>query len=170
VLDQERLYSQLKRDMPDFVKVVLLPKSGGVNCHLLDDWCFHIFLVYSGHGSLGCTFFGLLCDENLKFHFVREKAVCLILHIFHLNSTLYWVCCHCGIHVFSFCFAEYMHLGNANHLSDMCIVKGCWKNDKSACRSTTWKNSRVFLWPRRTPDTTHIWCPVFRHPYLQSRR
>ena len=31
VLDQERLHSQLKRDMPDFVKVVLLPKSGGVS-------------------------------------------------------------------------------------------------------------------------------------------
>ncbi|XP_064613711.1 polyribonucleotide 5'-hydroxyl-kinase Clp1-like isoform X2 [Liolophura sinensis] len=30
VLDQERLYSELSRDMPDFVKVVLLPKSGGV--------------------------------------------------------------------------------------------------------------------------------------------
>lgn len=30
VLDQERLYSELTRDMPDFVKVVLLPKSGGV--------------------------------------------------------------------------------------------------------------------------------------------
>ncbi|XP_025096265.1 polyribonucleotide 5'-hydroxyl-kinase Clp1-like [Pomacea canaliculata] len=30
VLDQERLYNQLKSDMPDFVKIVLLPKSGGV--------------------------------------------------------------------------------------------------------------------------------------------
>lgn len=30
VLDQERLYSELKRDMPDFVQIVLLPKSGGV--------------------------------------------------------------------------------------------------------------------------------------------
>ncbi|KAK0182530.1 hypothetical protein PV327_000662 [Microctonus hyperodae] len=30
VLDQERLYNELVRDMPDFVKVVLLPKSGGV--------------------------------------------------------------------------------------------------------------------------------------------
>ena len=30
VLDQERLYSELKRDMPDFVKIILLPKSGGV--------------------------------------------------------------------------------------------------------------------------------------------
>ena len=30
VLDQERLHSELVRDMPDFVKVVLLPKSGGV--------------------------------------------------------------------------------------------------------------------------------------------
>lgn len=30
VLDQERLYNELLRDIPAFVKVVLLPKSGGV--------------------------------------------------------------------------------------------------------------------------------------------
>lgn len=30
VLDQERLFNELLRDMPAFVKVVLLPKSGGV--------------------------------------------------------------------------------------------------------------------------------------------
>lgn len=30
VLDQERLYTNLKTDMPNFVRVVLLPKSGGV--------------------------------------------------------------------------------------------------------------------------------------------
>ncbi|PIK62240.1 putative polyribonucleotide 5'-hydroxyl-kinase Clp1-like [Apostichopus japonicus] len=30
VLDQERLYNELVRDMPSFVKVVLQPKSGGV--------------------------------------------------------------------------------------------------------------------------------------------
>lgn len=30
VLDQERLYNELVRDMPNFVKIVLLPKSGGV--------------------------------------------------------------------------------------------------------------------------------------------
>ncbi|XP_013170540.1 PREDICTED: protein CLP1 homolog isoform X2 [Papilio xuthus] len=30
VLDNERLYNELKRDMPKFVKVVYLPKSGGV--------------------------------------------------------------------------------------------------------------------------------------------
>ncbi|XP_014210127.1 protein CLP1 homolog [Copidosoma floridanum] len=30
VLDQERLYNELVRDMPNFVKVVHLPKSGGV--------------------------------------------------------------------------------------------------------------------------------------------
>ncbi|XP_063220966.1 protein CLP1 homolog isoform X2 [Bacillus rossius redtenbacheri] len=30
VLDQERLYNELVRDMPTFVKVVFLPKSGGV--------------------------------------------------------------------------------------------------------------------------------------------
>lgn len=31
VLDNERLYNELKRDMPKFVKVVYLPKSGGVS-------------------------------------------------------------------------------------------------------------------------------------------
>lgn len=30
VLDQERLYNELTREMPDFVKVVFVPKSGGV--------------------------------------------------------------------------------------------------------------------------------------------
>lgn len=30
VLDQERLFNELSRDMPPFVKVVFLPKSGGV--------------------------------------------------------------------------------------------------------------------------------------------
>lgn len=31
VLDQERLYNELVRDMPGFVNVVILPKSGGVS-------------------------------------------------------------------------------------------------------------------------------------------
>ena len=31
VLDQERLHNELTRDMPEFVKVILLPKSGGVS-------------------------------------------------------------------------------------------------------------------------------------------
>ncbi|XP_006012987.1 polyribonucleotide 5'-hydroxyl-kinase Clp1 [Latimeria chalumnae] len=30
VLDQERLYNELKRDLPHFVRTILLPKSGGV--------------------------------------------------------------------------------------------------------------------------------------------
>lgn len=34
VLDQERLYNELVRDMPAFVKVVFLPKSGGVSSYL----------------------------------------------------------------------------------------------------------------------------------------
>lgn len=34
VLDQERLYNELVRDMPVFVKVVLLPKSGGVSIYI----------------------------------------------------------------------------------------------------------------------------------------
>lgn len=32
VLDQERLRVELKRDLPDYVKVLSLPKSGGVVC------------------------------------------------------------------------------------------------------------------------------------------
>jgi len=31
ILDQERLYNELVRDMPTFVKTVFLPKSGGVS-------------------------------------------------------------------------------------------------------------------------------------------
>lgn len=31
VLDQERLYNELVRDVPKFVRVVFLPKSGGVS-------------------------------------------------------------------------------------------------------------------------------------------
>lgn len=31
VLDQERLYNELVRDMPQFVKIIFLPKSGGVS-------------------------------------------------------------------------------------------------------------------------------------------
>lgn len=31
VLDNERLYNELVRDMPKFVKVIFLPKSGGVS-------------------------------------------------------------------------------------------------------------------------------------------
>ena len=33
VLDQERLYNELVRDMPKFVKVIFLQKSGGVRIH-----------------------------------------------------------------------------------------------------------------------------------------
>lgn len=34
VLDQERLYNELVRDMPAFVKVVFVPKSGGVSSYI----------------------------------------------------------------------------------------------------------------------------------------
>jgi hypothetical protein len=49
VLGQERLYSELKRDMPEFVNVVLLPKSGGVRYPLLpyDVHVQQIFLMSS---------------------------------------------------------------------------------------------------------------------------
>lgn len=37
VLDQERLYNELLRDIPKFVQVVYLPKSGGVSDGLVSD-------------------------------------------------------------------------------------------------------------------------------------
>jgi mRNA cleavage and polyadenylation factor CLP1 P-loop len=37
VLDQERLYNELVRDMPDFVKVVFQPKSGGVRIFIYQN-------------------------------------------------------------------------------------------------------------------------------------
>ena len=40
VLDQERLHIELQRDVPDFVKVILLPKSGGVRMYILFK-CIH---------------------------------------------------------------------------------------------------------------------------------
>lgn len=53
VLDQERLYNELVRDMPAFVKVVFLPKSGGVSfMEISKVWDFHkhylqnLFIVY----------------------------------------------------------------------------------------------------------------------------
>lgn len=36
VLDQERLRVELKRDLPDYIKVLSLPKSGGVVCKSQD--------------------------------------------------------------------------------------------------------------------------------------
>ena len=37
VLDQERVYNDLVRDMPNFVKTIWLPKSGGVVERSLDQ-------------------------------------------------------------------------------------------------------------------------------------
>ena len=45
VLDQERLYNELVRDMPDFVKVLFQPKSGGVRIFF-----YHYLQTY---GKLG---------------------------------------------------------------------------------------------------------------------
>lgn len=45
VLDQERLYNELVRDMPVFVKVVLLPKSGGVSITIKIIIILHYLLV-----------------------------------------------------------------------------------------------------------------------------
>jgi polynucleotide 5'-kinase involved in rRNA processing len=39
VLDQERLYNELVRDLPETVKVVFQPKSGGVCIYVLNT-CF----------------------------------------------------------------------------------------------------------------------------------
>jgi polyribonucleotide 5'-hydroxyl-kinase len=36
VLDQERLRVELKRDLPDYVKILSVPKSGGVVCKSAD--------------------------------------------------------------------------------------------------------------------------------------
>lgn len=45
VLDQERLYNELVRDMPPFVRVVFLPKSGGVS---ISSWiCILILIPFS---------------------------------------------------------------------------------------------------------------------------
>lgn len=41
VLDQERLYNELVRDLPDTVKIVFQPKSGGVcTCQLFSVTIF----------------------------------------------------------------------------------------------------------------------------------
>lgn len=53
VLDQERLYNELVRDMPEFVKVVLLPKSGGVSSN------HKVSCIISSHHS-GITYLLLL--------------------------------------------------------------------------------------------------------------
>ena len=50
VLDQERLYNQLKGDLPDFVKIVLLPKSGGV---CTSDFCCFFCVQFSMDLSRG---------------------------------------------------------------------------------------------------------------------
>lgn len=49
VLDQERLYNELVRDMPNYVKIVFIQKSGGVSVlHLL-----HL-IINNLEMSLGC--------------------------------------------------------------------------------------------------------------------
>ena len=40
VLDQERLYNELRRDLPEFVKVILQQKSGGVSF----SFCSNLFI------------------------------------------------------------------------------------------------------------------------------
>ncbi len=45
VLDQERLYNELVRDMPSFVKVALLPKSGGVSNIMFFSCFFSLILI-----------------------------------------------------------------------------------------------------------------------------
>jgi len=50
------------------------------------------------------------------------------------------------------------------------FYKGCRKNNKSTCWSTTRENSRILLRPRRAAVSAHIWCPVFWHSHLQSWR
>ena len=40
VLDQERLYNELVRDLPDFVKIAFQPKSGGVRMLIMIENCW----------------------------------------------------------------------------------------------------------------------------------
>lgn len=48
VLDQERLYNELLRDIPKFVQVVYLPKSGGVCCCFVGVVSAKIMFLFSG--------------------------------------------------------------------------------------------------------------------------
>lgn len=50
VLDQERLYNELVRDMPNFIKVVFLPKSGGVSINVKSKRSLFVIQKY----NLGC--------------------------------------------------------------------------------------------------------------------
>ena len=43
VLDTERLFSQLRREIANFVKIILLPKSGGVI--LIPEFFYNIFIT-----------------------------------------------------------------------------------------------------------------------------
>lgn len=55
VLDQERLYNELLRDIPKFVQVVYLPKSGGVslNAHEKIVFLSTLYLAFPSP-PLGC--------------------------------------------------------------------------------------------------------------------
>lgn len=59
VLDNERLYNELVRDMPKFVKVIFLPKSGGVSSSII----FNNY-VY---------FIQKLTKENYYFRLLKEQ-------------------------------------------------------------------------------------------------
>ncbi len=68
VLDQEWLYTELVRDMPSFVKVVLQPKSGGVS---LQSFIFHL-LKYLW--KLSCDRFLLLDIKSTKCEIDRWNS------------------------------------------------------------------------------------------------
>lgn len=46
VLDNERLYNELVRDMPKFVKVIFLPKSGGVSDNTFSKITYHLKYLF----------------------------------------------------------------------------------------------------------------------------
>lgn len=59
VLDQERLYNELVRDMPVFVKVCLLPKSGGVSITHTNNFAFFScrYVLLISYFCISCMYY-----------------------------------------------------------------------------------------------------------------
>ena len=78
MLDNERLYNELKRDMPKFVKVVYLPKSGGVSIPI--TIAFILSLLSLPRGGLlfslyNFTFFAADCHIGQRIWPTRKVAL-----------------------------------------------------------------------------------------------
>ncbi|KAK2704060.1 hypothetical protein QYM36_017634 [Artemia franciscana] len=82
VLDQERLYNELIRDMPNFVKVVFQPKSGGVN---FDD--IKVFKIGAPKVSAALLPEGMMPDENSMTRIVPVSPGPDLLH--HIMAMSY---------------------------------------------------------------------------------